>query len=226
MKRSEINALIEDAIGLLREHQIILPPFAYWPPEEWAIKGPECDEIRACKLGWDITDFGSGDFDNVGLVVFTVRNGHHKIAPYTGKPYAEKLLIVREDQHTPMHHHVLKSEDIICRNGGNLLIRLFNKAENGGLADTPVEVSLDGVRHRVPAGHMFRLEPGMSITLTPFLFHEFWTEPGSGTAIVQEVSSVNDDDIDNAFFEAVGRFPDIDEDVPATHLLCTEYEAG
>jgi D-lyxose ketol-isomerase len=63
MKRSEINALIDDAITLLHDHQVRLPPFAYWSPAQWAEKGPECDEIRHCKLGWDITDFGSGDFD-------------------------------------------------------------------------------------------------------------------------------------------------------------------
>jgi D-lyxose ketol-isomerase len=223
MKRSEIDALIEDAIGLLHQNRITLPPFGYWSCAHWAQQGPECDEIRQCKLGWDITDFGSGDFERVGLVVFTVRNGHHKLAPYTMKAYAEKILIIREDQHTPMHHHTLKSEDIICRSGGNLLIKVFNRAPDGGLADTDVDVSLDGVRHRVKAGHTFRLKPGESITLTPFLYHEFWTEPGTGTSIVGEVSSVNDDETDNAFFARVGRFPTVEEDVPATHKLCTEY---
>jgi D-lyxose ketol-isomerase len=223
MKRSEVNALIDDALQLLDQHQVRLPPFAYWSPQEWQKKGRECDEIRVCKLGWDITDFGSGEFDRVGLVVFTVRNGHHQIAPYIGKTYAEKVLIVREDQHTPMHHHVRKAEDIICRGGGNLQIRVFNKAADGGLADTPVEVSLDGVSHRVEAGHTFTLRPGESITLTPFLFHEFWAQAGTGTSLCWEVSSVNDDETDNAFLGKIGRFPDIEDDVPATHRLCTEY---
>jgi D-lyxose ketol-isomerase len=122
-----------------------------------------------------------------------------------------------------MHHHVLKSEDIICRSGGNLLIKVYNRAAGGGLADTDVEVSLDGVRHRVKAGHTFQLKPGESITLTPFLYHEFWAEQGTGTSIVGEVSSVNDDETDNAFLSKVGRFPKIAEDVPATYKLCTEY---
>jgi hypothetical protein len=226
MKRSQINALIDDALERLHRYQLTLPPFAYWSPEEWRTKGAECDEIRACKLGWDITDFGSADFDKIGLVVFTVRNGHPELEPYTGKSYAEKILIVREDQHTPMHHHMSKSEDIICRNGGNLLIRLFNKAGKNELASSDVEVSLDGIRYQVPAGHIFRLEPGTSITLTPFLYHEFWAEKGTGTAIVQEVSSVNDDDHDNSFYREVGRFPEIEEDVPPSHLLCTEYAAA
>jgi D-lyxose ketol-isomerase len=223
MNRSEINALVDHALELLHRHQIRLPPFGYWSPADWAEKGAECDEIRRCKLGWDITDFGSGEFDRVGLVVFTVRNGHHALAPFTAKPYAEKILIVREDQHTPMHHHMRKSEDIICRSGGNLMIKVYNRARDGSLADTDVDVSLDGVLNHVSAGHTFRLKPGESITLTPFLYHEFWTEAGTGTSIVGEVSSVNDDDTDNAFLGRVGRFPSIAEDVPATHKLCTEY---
>lgn len=223
MKRSEINALIDDAITLLDEHQIRLPSFAYWTPPDWESKGAECDEIRRCKLGWDITDFGSAAFTRIGLVVFTVRNGHHQLAPYTGKIYAEKVLIVRESQRTPMHHHLRKTEDIICRCGGNLLCQVYNRAPNGSLADTEVEVSLDGVRHRVKAGHTFTLPPGDSITLTPNLYHEFWAEEGRGTSIVGEVSSVNDDDADNVFLGKLGRFPSIEEDVPATHKLCTEY---
>src|SRR5580700_3595611 len=123
MKRSEIDLLIDGALEILHAHQIRLPPFAYWTPQDWESKGAECDEIRACKLGWDITDFGSGEFAKVGLVVFTVRNGHHKLAPYTKKTYAEKILIIRENQRTPMHHHMRKSEDIICKSGGNLLIK-------------------------------------------------------------------------------------------------------
>jgi D-lyxose ketol-isomerase len=223
MKRSEINALIEDAIRLLDAFKVRLPPFAYWSPSEWASKGTEYDEIRHCKLGWDVTDFGSGMFYEQGLVVFTARNGHHERAPYTRKTYAEKILIVREDQHTPLHHHVRKAEDIICRGGGNLLCKVYNRSSEGGLADTEVEISLDGVRHRVKAGHTFTLIPGASITLTPFIYHEFWAEKGSGTCLAWEVSSLNDDDTDNSFLKGVGRFPSIDEDVPGTYKLCTEY---
>src|ERR1700722_19640729 len=200
MKRSQINALIDDAIALLREHQVRLPRFAYWTPAEWNTKGAECDEIRQCKLGWDITECGSGGFPGVGLVVFTVRNGHHQIEPYARKKYAEKILIVRENQHTPMHCHALKAEDIICRSGGTLLIKVNNRAPDGAL-------------HRVKAGHIFRLSPGTSITLTPQLLHEFWAEPGTGISIVGEVSSVNDDDTDNYFVGKVGRSPAIIEAV-------------
>jgi len=223
MKRSEIDQLIDDAIGLLHQQQIRLPPFAYWSPAEWQSKGIECDQIRRCKLGWDITDFGSNAFDEIGLVVFTVRNGHPKLAPYTAKVYAEKILVIRENQRTPMHHHIRKTEDIICRGGGNMLCTVYNRSASGTLADTEVDVSLDGMRHHVKAGHTFRLSAGASITLTPYLFHEFWAEEGTGTCIAGEVSSVNDDDTDNVFLKPAGRFPHIEEDIPARYKLCTEY---
>ena len=87
MKRSEINQSIENAKRLLQGFHITLPPFAYWSPDDWVTKGPECDEIRDCMLGWDITDFGSGEFDKIGLVVFTARNGHKVLPQYQSKTY-------------------------------------------------------------------------------------------------------------------------------------------
>ena len=41
MKRSEINAIIRSADAFIREKGFNLPPFAYWTPEEWSIKGEE-----------------------------------------------------------------------------------------------------------------------------------------------------------------------------------------
>ena len=38
-----------------------------------------------------------------------------------------------------------------------------------------------------------------------------------------EVSLVNDDVHDNRFLESVGRFPDIEEDLEALHLLVNNY---
>lgn len=223
MKRSKINALIEEAKVLLHKNGIRLPPFAYWSPAEWKAKGTECDEIRRCGLGWDITDFGSGRFEEVGLVVFTVRNGHKTLKPYSAKTYCEKTLIVRENQRTPMHYHVFKQEDIICRSGGNLVCQVYPRNDQGKLGQGPVVLSLDGVRHQVPAGTELVFRPGESITLEPYVYHEFWAQPGSGTAIVGEVSKVNDDATDNFFLNAAGRFPKIEEDAPPVHLLCTEY---
>ena len=100
MKRSEVNRLMKEALEFINERSFKLPPFVLWTPEEWETKGSEYDEIRDNMLGWDITDFGSGDFHKVGLLLITLRNGNLFDPKYT-KPYAEKLLIVEENQVTP-----------------------------------------------------------------------------------------------------------------------------
>ena len=90
MKRSQIDRYIDEAIGFFRSHQFPLPPFAYWTETEWRAKGAEYDEIRDNMLGWDLTDFGGGDFEKQGLLLFTIRNGS-MTDPRYGKPYAEKI---------------------------------------------------------------------------------------------------------------------------------------
>lgn len=223
MKRSEINASIRKALALFEEYKITLPPFTAWTPEEWATKGDEVAEIKENMLGWDITDFGQGDFNKIGLFLITLRNGNQKNPEKYPKTYAEKIMIVKENQITPMHFHWSKMEDIINRGGGNLMIKLYNSTEDEGLADTDVVVSMDGVRHTFPAGSVIRLEPGQSITLTKGLYHRFWGEEGKGTVLVAEVSMCNDDAADNRFYDAVGRFPEIEEDEAPLRLLCNEY---
>jgi len=226
MKRQEINRLIENAKKLLCKNNIALPPFAYWSPLDWKSKGCECDEIRKCMLGWDITDFGSGRFDEIGLVVFTVMNGNHTINPFTSKTYAEKILAIQPNQRTPMHFHRSKMEDIINRCGGNLVIQVYNSDKNESLADTDVEISLDGVRKKVPAGTKLILKSGESVTVPPYLYHEFWAEQGSRYVIAGEISKLNDDNNDNRFLNNTGRFPDIEEDCEPNHYLCCEYPSA
>ncbi len=82
----------------------------------------------------------------------------------------------------------------------------------------------DGFQQVVKAGTTLRIEPGMSITLMPGQYHEFWAEPGFGPVLIGEVSSVNDDKTDNRFYESQGRFPQILEDEPPLYLLCNEYD--
>ena len=74
-------------------------------------------EIFDCNLGWDLTDFGTGNFAETGLFLFTVRNGVNESKVYP-KPYAEKIMISRSNQVTLTHCHELKREDIINRGGG------------------------------------------------------------------------------------------------------------
>ncbi len=224
MKRSEINAAIKGALALFAQYRRALPPFVNWTPAEWATKGEECTEIRENMLGWDITDFGGGDFDKMGLLLITLRNGNQKNAARYPKPYAEKLMMVKENQITPMHFHWSKMEDIINCGGGNLVIKLYNSTPDEALADTDISVVMDGVRHTFPAGHEVTLHPGESITLTPGLYHRFWGEEGKGTVLVAEVSMCNDDANDNRFYDKVGRFPEIEEDEAPLRLLCNEYD--
>ncbi len=224
MKRSAINAIIRDAEDFLARMNFRLPPFAAWSPDDWRAKGPECREIVTHQLGWDITDFGSGDYARVGLFLFTIRNGTvTALKTGQGKTYAEKIMIVQERQITPTHTHHQKMEDIIVRGGGALVVQLWNSAPGGGLVQTPVTVSCDGVERQVPAGGQVTLQAGESITLPPGQYHQFWGAPGRGPVLVGEVSRVNDDHTDNDFIDPVGRFPAIVEDESPRHLLIGDY---
>jgi D-lyxose ketol-isomerase len=222
MKRSEINAIMREANAFMKAHGFHLPPFAYWTPEDWRGKGEEVREIVDNQLGWDITDFGQGHYEQFGLFLFTIRNGSvENLKTGQGKTYAEKVLIVEVDQVTPMHFHWHKVEDIINRGGGRLAIKLYNSTEDEKLADTEVTVSMDGVRHTFKAGETVLLDVGESITLPNYLYHEFWAVDRK--VLVGEVSKVNDDANDNRFLNPMGRFPEIEEDEPPLHLLVGDY---
>jgi len=222
MKRSEINRIIYKEIDFLQKMHFQLPPFAFWSPVDWSSKGHEYDEIRDNMLGWDITDFGSDAYMEIGLLMFTIRNGNYKLDKYL-KTYAEKLLIVEEEQITPLHFHYKKMEDIVNRCGGNLLVQVFNSSPNCEKLQTPVLISCDGRNSEVAVGTIIRLKPGESITLPAGQYHTFWGEKGKGRVVLGEVSNVNDDTIDNHFYEPVGRFPEIDEDEAPLYLLGNEY---
>lgn len=223
MKRSEINQIIKDNIKFLKEQNFALPPFAFWTPEQWKGKNSEYDEIRDNCLGWDITDFGFGDYKKIGLFLFTLRNGNQALPEKYQKAYAEKVMVVDEHQVTPYHYHWYKMEDIINRGGGTLVIQIYNADNETDLLDkeSPVTVHSDGRIYTVPAGTQIRLSPGESITLYQKQYHSFWAE--GGKTMVVEVSKCNDDSSDNRFLEQTGRFPQVEEDVPAEYVLCTEY---
>ena len=225
MKRSEVNAIIKRAIPFIEGNGFKLPPFTQWTPGEWKSKGHEYDELRDNMLGWDVTDYGQGRFEELGLVLITIRNGNQN-NPFYEKSYAEKLFILEENQLSPMHFHWSKMEDIINRSGGNLLVTLFNSTEDNKLADTDVLINVDGRRFTAPAGTVIRLTPGESISLPKGQFHAMIVEEGSGRILVGEVSKSNDDNTDNFFLEPLGRFPTIEEDEAPFRLLCTEYPAA
>ncbi len=222
MKRSKINACIRDMERLVKDNGFHLPPFCGWTPKEWEDKGHEYDEIRDNMLGWDITDYGLEDWDKVGFALITLRNGNQNNPKYK-KVYAEKLLMLKEGQHSPMHFHWKKSEDIINRGGGTMIIHVYNDDGKEELADTDVCVNSDGRSYYVAAGTGVELEPGQSITLWPHQYHDFDVKPGTGDVLIGEVSMCNDDNTDNRFNPPVGRFPKIEEDEEPYRLLCFEY---
>ena len=220
MKRSEINQIVKDAKNFFADQKFFLPVWADWKPGDWKGTYGKCYEIVDNMLGWDITDFGSGDFSKRGLVLFTIRNGNYK---KQDKMYCEKIMKVDENQETPLHFHWNKSEDIINRGGGNLVLELFKANEQEKFSDDDVTVSIDGVETTVKAGEPFALEPGSSICLRPWVYHRFYGEPGQGPVMVGEVSMVNDDNNDNRFYEPLGRFPELKEDEEPVHLLVNDY---
>lgn len=225
MNRSEINEIIRESDSFIRSFGYILPPFAYWSADEMR-KHTKSDAhaIRSSRLGWDITDYGQGNFADLGLFLFTVRNGNAAdLKQGGGMLYAEKIMISREQQISPMHRHILKAEDIINRGGGALVLELFNSHSDGTIDDrSDVSVACDGRLITQKAGAHLKLLPGESVTLLPGNWHAFWGE--GGDVLIGEVSTVNDDLTDNIFRDPIGRFSDIHEDEKPLHLLVSDYD--
>lgn len=223
MKRSEINAIMAEADAFIRSFGFVLPPFAYWTPDEMKARRAEIDRLIEGRMGWDITDYGQGDFDKLGLFLFTLRNGRlDDLKRGTGMCYAEKLLISKQDQISPMHRHYLKAEDIINRGGATLAIELFGSAPDGSFDESAGGTVLcDGITRPFAPGEILTFAPGESVTLMPGDWHAFWGE--GGDVLIGEVSTVNDDETDNWFRDPIGRFAAIDEDEAPTHLLVSDY---
>jgi len=223
MKRSRVNAIMAEADEMIRRYGFVLPPFAYWSPDEMRARVAGT-RIAASRMGWDITDYGKGEYDRMGLFLFTLRNGElSDLTRGRGMCYAEKLLISKQDQFSPMHTHVIKAEDIINRGGAMLAIKLCG-VDGAGHCDESVGVTVlcDGVPREVAGGDTILLAPGESVTLLPGQYHEFWGE--GGDVLIGEVSTVNDDVTDNVFRDPIGRFAEIEEDEAPTHLLVSDYD--
>ncbi len=222
MKRSRINEILREGDAFIRSFGYQLPPFAYLSPQ--ALKASDHEVLKERAMGWDITDYGQEKFDELGLFLFTVRNGKvTDLAKGKGMLYAEKLLISRKDQLSPMHRHFLKAEDIINRGGGKLVLELFAGAPDGSIdREADVTVPVDGRLKTLPAGGLLKLDPGESVTLMPGVWHAFWGE--GADVLIGEVSTVNDDRTDNEFEMKIGRFAKVEEDVAPLHLLVSDYD--
>jgi D-lyxose ketol-isomerase len=224
IKRSRVNQILREGDAFIRSFGYTLPPFAYWTPAEFKARRGDVQAIIDANLGWDITDFGLGDFEQSGLFLFTVRNGNlEDLKRGRGMLYAEKAMIARDKQLTPTHRHALKAEDIINRGGGTLVIELFGETDGRCDRSKGTVVYTDGIRHDLPPGHKLRLAPGQSVTLLPNQhWHAFWGE--GGDVFVGEVSTVNDDNTDNYFEDPrVSRFGGIEEDEAPLYLLVSDY---
>jgi D-lyxose ketol-isomerase len=224
MKRSDINRLIDEALVFFDKHSFKLPQWSKWTAEDWQKIGTEADEIRTHGMGWNITDFGSGDFYKNGLLLFIVRNGLLKAnKPQTSKTYAEKAMMVRPGQVTPWHFHWLKTEDLLNRGGGRLEVELgWASEDEKSIADRPVVVQVDGISKTLKPGEKLILEPGESVTIPPMLCHQFCGCAKDKEILVGEISSLNDDSADNCFIHGCGARV-IEEDTKAKYLLLSEY---
>jgi hypothetical protein len=224
MKRSQVNETLLAADDYIRSFGFLLPPFAYFPPDEMVRRKSEIGGILDARLGWDITDYGEGRFDEMGLFLFTTRNGSPEdLKNGTGMCYAEKIMISRRDQISPMHRHIVKTEDIINRGGAKLAIQMYESDTEGALDESsPVPVVTDAISRTLQPGETLVLDPGESVTLSPGNWHKFWGE--GGDVLIGEVSTVNDDLTDNIFYQPIGRFSEIEEDVAPVHLLVSDYD--
>lgn len=224
MMRSEVNEIIRASDAFIRSFGFVLPPVAYWTPEEMKARRGEIGGIINARLGWDITDYGEGRFDEIGLFLFTTRNGRlSDLQSGGGMCYAEKVMISRQDQISPMHRHILKAEDIINRGGATLAIEMFESDSDGNIDESAdVVVATDGIERRFAPGDVLKLAPGESVTLMPGNWHKFWGM--GGDVLIGEVSTVNDDLTDNVFREPIGRFAEIVEDELPIHLLVSDYD--
>ena len=224
MKRSEINEAIKWAENLCAKQNIALPFFAYLPADKAEFHKPERENIVKTMMGWDVTDFNGGDFERLGAVLFTVRNG--SIYDNIGVPYAEKYIFLKDglEQEIPLHYHNLKTEDIINRAGGVFCCQLALCGEDGKPDFTkPVRVLRDGEWYVAAPGEIIEISTGNSITLEPGVYHRFFAKTGCGDLIIGEVSKINDDNTDNIYAVPMDRFSDVEEDEAPYRLLVNEY---
>ena len=160
----------------------------------------------------------------MGLFLFTLRNGKlEHLSRGKGMCYAEKLLVSKKDQISPMHTHIVKAEDIINRGGADLIIEVYGSDEDGKFSSqNGGTIYRDGILTQFAPGEKLRLSPGESVTLMPGDWHAFWGDKGD--VLIGEVSTVNDDEYDNIFVDDIGRFAEIEEDEDPLHLLVSDYE--
>lgn len=216
MKRSEINNNINMIVRFCKKNKHVLPVFDL--KSKNIVK-----ELINRQIGWDITDFGCGQFEKIGLSLFTIRNGNPKENDTI--PYCEKVMFSLPGQKTPCHYHKKKTEDIFVRSGDNLIIRIWPSKLNEKKDGLKMKVLFNGSEYReIISGKQISMEPGETVTLTPAHSHEFFSDSkGTAGTLIGEVSTYNDDQGDNYFIDKVARFPKIEEDEKIKYYLVGDY---
>jgi len=218
VRRSDANRAIAAAAAAFAEARIHLPPLAFWRPRDWHEHRSDALEVMKAGLGWDVVEWRPGRFAEHGLVLFTLRNVARTDRSNGGDGYAEKIMRVQSRQRTPLHAHYRKMEDIVNRGGGDLVMELQAGRHDRG----ECQFLLNGVSKRIGrGGEAVVLSPGESITLRPGVYHAFYAS--GGAVIAGEISTRNDDVVDNDFREPTERFPRFEEDVPAERLVVADY---
>lgn len=220
MKRSEINKAIIQAKSMMKDYLWDLPSWGYWSVNDYQNKTEIKKYLKDHQMGWDVTDFGKGRFQEQGITLFCIRNGIQ--GDNNDKPYAEKLLFMQEGQEIPFHSHQIKLEDIINRGGGDLAIEFLEIDENKTELKREIIVLVDGEKRALKPHQPLVLQKGQSVTVERNIFHRFYAIPGTGMVMAGEVSQVNDDNNDNYFLEPIGRFAEIQEDEMPIHPLWNE----
>jgi len=220
MKRSEINQAIIESKKMMENYSWVLPQWGYWSKDDYINEPSVSKYLKDHQMGWDVTDFGKGLFNEQGITLFCIRNGIQGNAQ--DKPYAEKLLFMREGQEIPFHSHKVKLEDIINRGGGDLAIEFVMVNEHLKEKNENINILVDGVQVEVEPHEPLILKRGQSVTVERNIYHKFYAVKGTGMVMAGEVSQVNDDNNDNFFFEPVGRFTQIEEDEQPIHPLWNE----
>jgi D-lyxose ketol-isomerase len=221
MLRSEVDNAIDAARTFAAKAAFPLPEFAGWSRDEWLGQVLRLRPTLSRGLGWDVTDFGRGDFARFGLCLCTIRNGSiADVDRPTTQTYAEKFMVVEVGQETPFHLHPRKTEDIINRGGGVLHVEI-HPAEDSRLGSGVTTTLVDGIQTEVAGGEPILIRPGQSIQIPSGAFHRFWAE--GKRVLGGEVSATNDDENDNVFLDPFPRYASIEEDAPARYLLVGEY---
>jgi D-lyxose ketol-isomerase len=237
MKRSEIDAAIERAIGSAKKHGVALPKWADWHPLQF---DASADGIRHQKLGWKVVDFGVGDFQNCGLVIFALCS---PIADESGAPvtkqqtigghdypvtgFSRKYLFVQAGQTEPHHFHRQKTrKEVTVIAGASVRFELAWADGDTQLSDKDVEVQVDGIWHHLPANGSIVVAPGETITLPGELSHIISVPEGGQDTIMLETSTANNDSNDNIFPFMTPTSAPVSEDAKARYQLLDEHRAS